>query len=162
LFDVNADGWEDIVYTCGDNADYPPVLKPYHGLRVYLNKEGKAYEEAFFYPQHGAYDAVPSDFDQDGDVDFAVVSFFSDWKKEPRSGFVFLENTGDFQFQPRTFDGVEKGRWMVLDAGDLEGDGDVDLVLGPLCMETKPDRGEMEGWLLSGLPFVVLENLSVK
>ena len=162
LFDVDADGMEDIVYTCGDNADYPPVLKPYHGIRIYLNKGKKGYQQSYFYPMHGAYDAIPADFDQDGDIDLAAVSFFPDWENQPRSGFVYLENTGNWKMRPRTFDGVENGRWMVMDAGDLEGDGDLDLVLGPLCMDTKPNHGQMERWLRAGVPFLILENLSAK
>lgn len=162
LYDMDADGREDIVYTCGDNADYPPVLKPYHGVRVYLNKGKKGFQESFFYPLHGAYDAIPADYDGDGDIDIATVSFFPDWEKQPRTSFVFLENTGNWKMRPCTFEGVENGRWMVMDAGDLEGDGDLDLVLGPLCMEPKPDSGEMERWLGAGVPFVVLENLSLQ
>src|SRR5206468_7762304 len=32
LDDFNKDGFPDIVYTCGDNADYSTILKPYHGV----------------------------------------------------------------------------------------------------------------------------------
>jgi len=35
--DVNDDGLRDIIMTNGDNADYSNILKPYHGLRIYLN-----------------------------------------------------------------------------------------------------------------------------
>jgi hypothetical protein len=34
LADFNKDGYPDIVYTCGDNADYSQVLKPYHGVYI--------------------------------------------------------------------------------------------------------------------------------
>jgi hypothetical protein len=37
LVDFNKDGYPDILYTCGDNADFSPVLKPYHGIYIYLN-----------------------------------------------------------------------------------------------------------------------------
>ena len=37
LADFNGDGFEDILATDGDNGDYPPILKPYHGIRIYLN-----------------------------------------------------------------------------------------------------------------------------
>lgn len=40
LVDFNKDGNQDIIYTCGDNADYSQVLKPYHGVYIFLN-DGK-------------------------------------------------------------------------------------------------------------------------
>jgi hypothetical protein len=48
MVDINQDGLEDIVYTCGDNADYQPILKPYHGIRVYTNAGLGIYRETFF------------------------------------------------------------------------------------------------------------------
>jgi hypothetical protein len=47
---------------------------------------------------------------------------------------------------------------MVMDMGDLEGDGDIDLLLGPLTFEVVPDRGETARWVKNAIPFVVLEN----
>ncbi len=158
LIDVNGDGREDIIYTCGDNADYKPILKPYHGIRIYLNDGKGAYKETFFYPLYGAYDAVVADFDKDGDLDIAAVSFFPDFQRTPHAGFVFLENQGDFQFSASTFPEVQQGRWMVLDVADWDTDGDLDIALGALTFEVVPDNGEVHRWVKGGLPFVVLEN----
>jgi hypothetical protein len=158
LLDVNNDGAEDIIYTCGDNADYKPILKPYHGVRFYLNDGKGKYNLSFFYPLHGAYDAIPADFDQDGDLDMATLSFFPDYRHQPEAAFVYLENQGNGQYFPRTFPEVCDGRWMVMDMGDLEGDGDIDLLLGPLTFEVVPDRGETARWVKNAIPFVVLEN----
>lgn len=158
LADLNADGLEDIVYTCGDNADYTPILKPYHGLRFYRNDGNGKYQESFFYYLNGAYDAIPADFDQDGDVDIAALSFFPDYRNRPEEAFVYLENRGKDGYMPRTFEAVRDGRWIVMDAGDLEGDGDLDIVLGPLTFEVVPDRGEINRWLQKAIPFLVLEN----
>ncbi len=36
------------------------------------------------------------DFDGDGDLDLAVIAFFADYPKQPEEGFVYLENTGNF------------------------------------------------------------------
>ena len=85
LFDFNQDGLEDIIYTAGDNADYSPLLKPYHGIRVFENQGDLNYEPTFFYPLHGAYGAKPRDYDMDGDIDIAAISFFPDFKKATRS-----------------------------------------------------------------------------
>lgn len=158
LTDVDGDGLEDIVYTCGDNADYKPILKPYHGIRIYTNDGKGGYVEKMFYPLHGAYDAIVADFDQDGDPDIAAIAFFPDFQHAPQAAFVLLDNQGNFRFQASTFPEVPEGRWMVLDAGDLEGDGDLDLVLGPLTFEVVPDGGEVQRWVQAGLPFLVLEN----
>ena len=158
LYDFNGDGHEDILYTCGDNADYPPVLKPYHGIRIFSNDGKNEFKESWFYPLHGAYKALPGDFDQDGDVDLAAISFFPDFSKALPSSFVYLENQGKLQFKGRTFPEANLGRWITMDSGDYDGDGDVDLVLGSLAFEVIPDRGEVRNWVERGVPFVVLEN----
>jgi len=160
LADLNHDGFEDILYICGDNADYKPVLKPYHGIRIFTNDGKGHFTERFFYPLSGAYDAIPADFDQDGDIDLAAISFFPDFQKAPHTAFVFLDNqnSSGFQFQASSFDEASAGRWMVMDAGDVEKDGDVDIVLGPLTFEVVPDNGEVQRWVKGALPFLVLEN----
>lgn len=159
LFDYNGDGHDDIIYTCGDNADFSPIHKPYHGIRIFQNDGKNHFEEVLFYPLPGAYSAIPADFDQDGDLDIAAISFFPDFEKMPEAAFLFLENQGNGKFLANTFQGVEKGRWIVMDAGDLDVDGDLDLVLGSLAFEVVPDsKGWVEQWKKDGIPFVVLEN----
>ncbi|MCB0521049.1 MAG: VCBS repeat-containing protein [Saprospiraceae bacterium] len=159
LFDYNGDGHDDIIYTCGDNADFPPIAKPYHGIRIYQNDGNQHFEEVFFYHLQGAYGAIPADFDLDGDLDIAAISFFPDFENRPEAGFVFLENDGHNTFSARTFPAVGKGRWIVMDAGDLDADGDLDLVLGSLAFEVVPDKkGWIKQWARDGIPFVLLEN----
>lgn len=133
LVDFNQDGHLDIVYVNGDNADYSAVLKPYHGLRLFLNDGKNRFDEAFFFPLHGAYQSVARDFDQDGDIDIGVISFFADFQKAPENGFVFLENVTDGsepKFKASTFPGSEKGRWITMTSGDFDQDGDTDLLMG--------------------------------
>ncbi len=158
LFDYDGDAHPDIIYTCGDNADFPPVYKPYHGIRIFQNDGKNQFKEVLFYPLPGAYSAIPHDFDLDGDLDIAAISFFPDFKNAPEQSFLFLENQGNQQFKARTFPAVNKGRWLVMDAGDLDGDGDWDLVLGALTMETVPETTLLAQWVRDGIPFVVLEN----
>lgn len=158
MMDLDEDGDLDIIYTCGDNADYPPVLKPYHGIRFFTNNGNGQFEESFFYPLPGAYKAIPADFDGDGDLDVAAISFFPDFKEHPEYGFVYLENQGDWQMQAHTFPEADRGRWLSMDAGDVDQDGDLDIVLGSLAFEVVPPTGILERWVEEGLPFLVLEN----
>jgi hypothetical protein len=131
LADFDKDGAMDILVVNGDNADYESPPKPYHGVRIYLNKSGK-FEESYFFPQHGAFKAVARDFDADGDLDIASASFFPDYQKSPRESFVYLENKGDLKFEPSTFRQCIGGRWLTIDAGDMDGDGDIDIALGSM------------------------------
>ena len=49
--DFNNDGHPDILYTCGDNADFTTgVLKPYHGVYLFLNDGKNHFEQKWFYP----------------------------------------------------------------------------------------------------------------
>lgn len=158
LVDLDRDGDFDILYTNGDNADYPPILKPYHGIRFFTNDGNNQFSETFFYPLAGAYKAIPGDFDADGDFDLAAISFFPDFAGQPERSFVYLENQGNGQYQTKTFPGSTNGRWITMDAGDLDRDGDLDIVLGSLAFEVVPSTGILNQWVASGLPFVVLEN----
>ena len=54
MIDYDGDGDDDIVTVNGDNADESYVLKPYHGLRIYLNDGNNHFEEKYFYPFYGA------------------------------------------------------------------------------------------------------------
>jgi hypothetical protein len=131
LADFNGDGEMDFLVVNGDNGDYEAPPKTYHGIRIFL-KKGDGYEESFFYPMHGAYKAVARDFDGDGDLDIAAVSFFPDYENSPRESFVYLENKGGLKFEASTFRECIAGRWLTMDAADVDGDGDIDIVLGSL------------------------------
>jgi hypothetical protein len=130
LVDFDKDGRPDFLVTNGDNGEYPSPPKRYHGIRLYLNRGDLRFEETFFFPLNGAFCAQARDFDEDGDLDIAAISFFPDYHKSPRESFVYLENQGKMEFKASTFNQCLVGRWLVMDAGDLDGDGDKDLALG--------------------------------
>ncbi len=156
LDDFNKDGYPDIVYTCGDNADYSPVLKPYHGVYIFMNDKTNHFTQKYFYPINGCYKAIARDYDGDGDLDIATISFFADYNHQPEESFVYLKNTGDFTFQPYSIPQATMGRWLTMDAGDIDSDGKTDLILGnfsigPSMMKSKVD------WKQSP-PFIILKN----
>jgi hypothetical protein len=157
--DFNGDGRPDILYTNGDNADYSVSLKKYHGIRLFLNEGGNKYKQAWFYPMYGASKAIARDFDQDGDLDIAAISFFPDFQQQPLNGFVYLENTGNLQFKPETFKEAATGHWLTLQSGDVDQDGDQDLLLGsfvaaPAIVPIDVQRK----WLSAGPNVLVLLN----
>jgi len=132
LLDYNHDGIDDLAVVHGDNADYSYCLKPFHGLRVFLGQKNGRYTEAFFYPIYGATRLQADDFDQDGDIDFAVSAFFPELTRLASESFVYLENTDArrFQFTARTLDLPIPIKSLTLEKADVDQDGDMDLVLG--------------------------------
>ncbi len=158
LIDLNNDKHLDIVYTCGDNADFSMILRPYHGIYYYLNNGKEEFKQSFFYPLNGAYNAKIADYDKDGDLDIAAISFFPDWVNSPNESFVYLNNKGNNEFEASSFAEVNKGRWILLDEADYDGDGDLDLALGSLVMEVVPNIGIEKQWIKDGIPFVILQN----
>ncbi|HEY3430302.1 MAG TPA: FG-GAP-like repeat-containing protein, partial [Cyclobacteriaceae bacterium] len=78
-----------------------------------------------------------ADFDKDGDLDFIVASDpnYSFWGPDD-SNLHYVENTGNFALEDKTglnltpFDGVDVGREAVPVFVDLDGDNDLDVLIG--------------------------------
>jgi hypothetical protein len=160
LVDINHDGKEDIIYTCGDNADYSPILKPYHGVYIYLNTGDFHFKQAYFFPMYGCYKAMAADFDKDGDLDLACIAYFADYDHHPKESFIYLENVGSkdsLHFVPHTIDQVPAGRWICMDVKDLDGDGWPDIVLGNMAAPYHNRRDWQAAWMQAP-PLVVLKN----
>ncbi|RRB04433.1 FG-GAP repeat domain-containing protein [Larkinella rosea] len=160
LADFNKDGFDDIVYVCGDNADKTPILKPYHGIYIFLNDGKSNFRQSYFYQLNGAYKALVRDYDRDGDLDIAAISFFPDYARYPEESFIYLQNKGNLTFNDYSFPEAPKGRWVVMDAGDMDADGDIDLVLGSFVyfIPQGDTTGLGQQWLKTGPSVIVLEN----
>ncbi|MBU2945743.1 FG-GAP repeat domain-containing protein [Zobellia uliginosa] len=160
IVDWNKDGFEDILYVNGDNADYSVILKPYHGLRIFLNDGINEFNEVFFQHQNGAYKAITHDFDRDGDLDIALASFFPDLKNDSEEGFVFMENVSvsdSLGFDLHTFQEASTGRWLVMEKVDLDNNNFPELILGSFtALEINGDSdGVVQKSLMENSPTVM-------
>ncbi|MBK1875819.1 FG-GAP repeat domain-containing protein [Pelagicoccus mobilis] len=161
--DFDSDGDLDVFTISGDNVDADPYnsLKPYQGIRLYLNNGDLNFEESYFYPMYGAYGLEIEDFDLDGDLDLAAISFNPDFNSDKPEGFVYLQNQGSLNFTAHTFEQRRTDRWLTMDAGDFDGDGDKDIILGGgyigagLSIDNKELAIKMSR---EGRPLLVMEN----
>jgi hypothetical protein len=73
---------------------------------------------------------------------------------------VQLENKGNLTFNAFSFPEASKGRWIVMDAEDIDGDGDIDIALGSnVQFFAKGDTtGLSKKWLTESPSVIILEN----
>lgn len=130
LVDFNHDGFPDMVYTCGDRGDGINQLKPYQGVYILMNNGRNEFAIKYFYPINGCMKALARDFDKDGDLDLAAIGFFTD-NRQPEEGFTYLENKGNWNFQPYSLPvPTSFTKATTMDVADLDGDNKLDIVLG--------------------------------
>ena len=145
IADIDGDKDFDIVYSAGDNADFTTVLKPYHGVYVFENTGELKFKQKAFFSQNGATKVMPADFDGDGDPDLISIALFPDVAARPGEGAMYFENKKG-TFVPMTLPIEHLGRWSVMDIGDLDGDGDLDVALGSHAVAKFPQGGFDPQW----------------
>jgi hypothetical protein len=151
--DINGDGFPDLVIVNGDNADLSPILKPYHGLRIFQNNGNNSFEESYFFPFHGASGLVVDDFNQDGKMDIAAIAFFPIEQGEYRHNFLSFAQNDQGNFTVSTVAHTGHSSIMTIEKGDVNGDGKMDLILG--CFDFKSRYLQPFGiWE----PFIILQN----
>ena len=159
LADFNGDGREDVLLANGD-FDFATQPRPYHGVRVFLRTD-TGYERGYHLQLPGAYQARALDHDLDGDLDIAVIALTPSFATPNVYNFALLENQGDLKFRVLSIPECLEGRWMTMDVGDLEGDGDPDIVLG--CVLNVPGvipESFGRQWRLQPVSAMVLRNLA--
>lgn len=157
IADFNGDGKFDILYTNGDNADLSMIFKPYHSVKIFTNDGSNHFQESWSQPFYGASQALARDFDMDGDVDIAAISFFPDFDNSPERGFMYFENAGK-TFKPYITPLASTGRWLLIDAADIDEDGDTDILLGALDFDPGVPRPLYQRWLKTRTSMLILKN----
>lgn len=156
LVDFNNDGHPDILYCNGDNGDYPPILKDYHGVHIFQNDGHNGFEEVYFFPMNGAYKSSAADFDNDGDLDIIGISHYPDVGASTRQDFVYLENQGGYSFSPQFLQGNFPWRWITFVIHDVDNNGLKDVVLGGFGTYKYGDQ--RQGSSEASTPLLILKN----
>jgi hypothetical protein len=142
LVDFDRDGDSDILVTNGDMFD-DDILKPYHGIQWLENKGKLKFEPRTVAQLAGVHRAVAADLDGDRDLDLVAAAFAgaANIADAALPSLVWLERTGRNSFEKHT---IETGNatHATLEAGDVDKDGDVDIVTGTFLL-----RGTSETWL---------------
>jgi hypothetical protein len=151
-WDMDDDKDIDIIYTNGDAFDYiPPSPRPWHGVSWLENKGNLEFEYHRICDFNGAYNARPTDIDDDGDTDLFVVSGFNLWNNPESQSFIWLENTGGMQFLKHDIASVPT-HLLTLETGDFNNDGKVDFVTGGMHAYPPYDRmGRITLWTNIGM-----------
>jgi len=150
LVDLDKDGDTDVLLTHGDTFD-DGIVKPYHGIQWLENTGGFPFVEHTLAQMPGVHRAQAADLDNDGDLDIVAAALLaggSDVDERVLPALVWLEQTAPGTFTRHT---IEMGvpRHATLDLGDIDRDGDIDIVTGNFSIGPL-DKSSVEVWVNGG------------
>lgn len=158
LTDFNGDGHLDILVTNGDNRDFSPIDKPFHGVRIYMNNTHNQFEESYFYPMYDCNKAMARDFDGDGDLDIIAASLFVDYNGESKveDAVVYLTNNGALNFEASLMPNPSHANWLTMEVADFNKDGLQDVILGAFVYDINEMFSVISATGFSNLPQILL------
>ncbi len=131
IVDLDNDGRLDVVHTCGDTMD-ALLPKPYHGLRWIRNLGMGQWETRELGLLVGALQSTVADFDNDGDLDIAAVGLFPKAYLDGLGAYdsiCWWEQKVNLEFVRHSIE-RDHCAHAACSAGDVNGDGRVDLIVG--------------------------------
>lgn len=141
LVDLDADQDLDVLYTNGDTLDEPYLFKPYHGVQWLENKGDLEFVHHPLTPMYGVHAATAGDLTGNGLPDVVAVSFLPEDKfpqrkaQEGTDAVILLEQVEPGVFRRHSLD-VETCDHVTCAVGDLDGTGQLDLIIGQFSSYT--------------------------
>ena len=147
LVDLDNDKDLDVLLTHGDTWD-DGIVKPYHGIQWLENTGSYPFVEHTLAQMAGVHRAQAADLDGDGDLDVVAAALLaggSDVDETLLPALVWLEQTTRGTFVRHT---IERGfpRHATLDLGDIDADGDTDIVVGNFFLTDKRSAESVDVW----------------
>ena len=137
VVDMDGDGDDDLLASNGDTLD-DLVVKPYHGIQWLENRGEMRFETHQLTKLYGAHTAKAGDIDGDGDLDIVAGAFLPYVRADTPSverveSLIWLEQRTGGRFERHSLE-TRTPYHPTLAIGDVDGDGDSDIVTGSFTM----------------------------